>query len=455
MLSRIKQNAIANLFGKLVLLAQQVILVPVFLWKWDAEYYGAWLVISAIPLTLNLANLGLGSAAAARIVLELGKGKVRDANSLLVNSFLGILGMLGGVVIVLYFIPEKFYAFGNDFPILNASPIICLLMLSVLLNSLQGPFEGFYVYKHKASLGINLRTVSSGFQVLAIVIALLLGSQAFGVALGICVASFVGTGLYILVISKYLEKPFNYDFSWWCYRELLGNGAGFQLGSLWQAIYFQGSIWTANALLGPAGAATWATLRILSRVGNQLIVLVNHSVKPELRTVVARHDFKRAQNLYSMASVITLALSLLVAVGLAVAGWYVYELWVGQKFNVPYAVWPLLGISLVLNALWWTSSIVYESLNKPWPLNICGVFSSIISVGVMAFVAHASKSIIAFPLGTIVFDGLMTLLIFRGSMQLLDDTWTGFSARAFIQIQELSEKLKRFFNAFLSRLRVQ
>ena len=59
---RIWGTVAGNVFLRLVRVAEQLLLVPVFLAVWGAERYGEWIALNSLGLFVALANFGITPA---------------------------------------------------------------------------------------------------------------------------------------------------------------------------------------------------------------------------------------------------------------------------------------------------------------------------------------------------------------------------------------------------------
>jgi hypothetical protein len=67
MLRRIISGFGSNLFGQLVTILIQILSLPIFLYYWDMSTYGSWLVLSALPSFLSMADVGMVQAAGNKV----------------------------------------------------------------------------------------------------------------------------------------------------------------------------------------------------------------------------------------------------------------------------------------------------------------------------------------------------------------------------------------------------
>ena len=79
----------ANGFGQLVTMGTQLLLTPLFFRQWGAALYGEWLILSAIPAYLALADLGVSSAAGNEMAMRAGAGNHAGAQ----QTFRGARGV--------------------------------------------------------------------------------------------------------------------------------------------------------------------------------------------------------------------------------------------------------------------------------------------------------------------------------------------------------------------------
>ena len=80
MLRRIISGFGSNLFGQLVTILIQILSLPIFLYYWDMSTYGSWLVLSALPSFLSMADVGMVQAAGNKMTMAMGRGEVAEAN---------------------------------------------------------------------------------------------------------------------------------------------------------------------------------------------------------------------------------------------------------------------------------------------------------------------------------------------------------------------------------------
>jgi O-antigen/teichoic acid export membrane protein len=426
---RITANFGAALSGKVVIAIQQLLLVPIFLNKWGADYYGAWLVLTAIPSMLSLSNLGFGTASSTKIVLMLGRKDDETANSFLLASVITLCAIYTILGIVILLLPAGILSIIANTNIDNPRVILLGMLGSLALVEIARPLEGYWTSRNRAAQSILYRTYLSLGQFSSTIAIVFLGGLAKHVSVGMFVVTTIWLILYTISSAKHVCLHASFRIKGEHFIELLKKGLGFQSSAIWQVLYFQGSVILANFLFGQTGAANWGTLRTLSRFGNQLIEVVSQSVYPELQTAISKNNWNEVRILHSnsitVACIAAVTCGFILIVG---APWFYME-WTQNEFQVGRGIWSVMALGILLNSLWWTSGSVQKAANRPWYMNSLGIFSAIFSLAAMWLLGQSHLGIFGIVCGSIVFEFVMAVYILKRSLLLIDDTLSDFIRR--------------------------
>src|SRR5437867_12754550 len=86
----------ANLYGQAVVVVIQLAGVPILLHYWQAQLYGEWLILFAIPSYLSMTDLGFSQSAANDMTARVARGDKSGALTVFQSlSALVILSALG------------------------------------------------------------------------------------------------------------------------------------------------------------------------------------------------------------------------------------------------------------------------------------------------------------------------------------------------------------------------
>jgi O-antigen/teichoic acid export membrane protein len=421
------KNSVASLIQKLAKVLDQLLLVPFFISAWGVAYYGEWLTLTIIPSMLAFSDFGFGTAVANSFVLKYVSGAKEKAADIFKTGFVIIsITIVFGMLlsgIVLYVL--------NNFEVFEKSLIeksdamwaVSVLILSRFINFYNQLFGACFTAARKASLAINLMTVLSFFNICGGLIILLLGYGVVEYAISqlvvICVFNVFYAFKSISVLG--LVKEFKGQFKREYVRQITQTGLGYLMSPIWQSIYFQGTTFVVRVVIGPEAVALFNTVRTLSRTVNQFFSLVSSSVFPEFQYEFGQGNLEKAHKLFRMAISTAFFVAVIGALFLSLFGLWFYEIWTNNELQVPIVMWNIFVVGVLFNSLWWSSSMVFSALNKPYFLSVAGVFSAVISVVVSYFLGK-TFGLNGIALGSLLLDVLMVFLILPRACKLIGIT---------------------------------
>lgn len=429
-MSRLRQTFLAILFGRGLMAMRQLVLVPILIKAWGIDYYGNWLIISAIPSFLSMSNLGLGTSASARIATRKGEEFTAQSQVTVATAWSLILAIFGLVVLALSawnaLHPGSFAALEHGYQIL------LLLLAAYFIRLLAQPIHGWWVSQGKSGRSIHLNNLQSFGELVILAAVPLAGGDARLLALACMVWSAAWLVAYLAISASaacpllFKARPQASEA-----KALLATGIGHQLSPLWQAILFQGSIMLAGALFGASGAALWGALRVVTRAGNQVLELISQSVGPEFQINCANGKLEANKALHARAVVLSVLVSAMIAAGLAIFGERVFQLWTQHAFTVSAEIWWIMPLSLIPFSLWWVSGEYQRSVNRPWGINLWGVASASLSLATAWALRHTG--IVCLAWGALLFEVLMSMHVVPRTLKMLGDS-TGSLWRESVRI---------------------
>src|SRR5579859_7832070 len=132
----------AVFLGRVLMAARQLVVVPLMIRAWGTSYYGAWLILSAVPTFMALSNLGVGTSALTQATLEVASGRVRYATTTIrlgatVVAVVGILAVLLVLFFLRLFVREDSALSRVEHP--NA--VVVVLMLATFVQMFAQPYD--------------------------------------------------------------------------------------------------------------------------------------------------------------------------------------------------------------------------------------------------------------------------------------------------------------------------
>ncbi|MDE1191339.1 MAG: polysaccharide biosynthesis C-terminal domain-containing protein [Arachidicoccus sp.] len=421
----ILKNGAASVFQQVVKVAEQLLLVPFFISAWGAAYYGEWLTLTIIPSIIAFSDLGFGSAAANTFVLNYAAGDYQKAANTNKMGIFIITRMIAFAVVIsalVMLILSYFHVF--DKSLINrhdAIAAVVILLCSRLLNFYSELFQSYYRAARRASLGITMLSFNDTFSFLAGITVLLLGKGIVVYACAQLIVLLVFNIIYSRIGKRLLADFFKNhkgakDTA--IKKEITRKGFGYMMSPIWQAIYFQGTTFVVRIVLGAEAVAVYNTVRTLTRSVNQLFTIINNSIYPELQFEIGLGNMQKVQKIYRIFLMVTLLIALVGVLLLVTVGFWFYGIWTHHKLNISHSLWNIFMIGILFNALWWTSAVIFRSMNQPHKFAKLGLICAFISV-IVSYIAAKFLGLLGAALGACAFDIMMAFMIMPIAKKLL------------------------------------
>lgn len=405
--------------------------VPLLLAFLGVEDYGRWLVLSSLPAWLTLANLGFGSVASNEMTMAVAAGEMGKARSFYSTAFALIIGVgIAGLVLCALLVPfipwEHFLHVSSDRQREFSFAVIWLVM-SVFVSFSAELFGGRFRAAKQAHKGMFIASFKPWISLLLLFVVLNFSKRFDYIAF----ASFCSIVLYLLVLGWLSGKALpqlrfslqEVERKW--LRGLFRKGIAFQAFPLGNALLFQGNLLVVQAILGPAAVALFGTARTLVRSVNQVLGLISHSIWPELSYMFGASDMVRVARLHRIGVGLSIVVACVGVLGLAVAGPFLYELWVGKSIELPRYLLMFFLLPIPFNALWITSSVVHSACNQHEGLAKRYLFATVLSL-LFCLILSYFQGIEGAAVSTLVADVVLIPYVFTRSLMLTADRWKTF-----------------------------
>lgn len=295
---RIAAGMSANAFGQGVTILIQLGSLPLFLSQWDTERYGAWLLLSAFPAYLTMADVGMVTAAGNRMTMAMGAGDTAEATRVFHSAivFVGVV-CFGLAALAL--------------PLLAVAPLpglttvdrhvaVAALAAAVLASMWGGLAEALFRATGRYATGTLFGNLARLAEWAGSMVGLLWIGSFAAVALGGMLARFVALAITVEVSRRGAE-----GLVWGSQqarrdeiRAMLKPAAWFMVFPLANAMSFQGVTIVVGSVLGPAAVAVFNTYRTLARVTVQLTSIFSYALAPELSVLMGAGAKDRLRRVY-------------------------------------------------------------------------------------------------------------------------------------------------------------
>jgi O-antigen/teichoic acid export membrane protein len=407
--------------------------VPLLLHSWGAAKYGDWLMLSAVPSYLTLANLGFGDASGSDMTMRVARGDREGALETFQSSWALLLlistALLFCAAAVVWWIPWQRWMHLASLTNGQAAGVILAFGAYIIVGQQCGIIESGFRCDGNFALGTvcgnMLRLIET---VLATIAGILMGSLLSAAITYLVVRSLgsLSYGLLLTRKSPWLRLGLGHARRERI-RQLAAPALGFMALPLGNAISIQGFTLLIGFLLGPIAVTVFSTLRTLARVNFQLTTVLARALWPEFSAAFGAGNVALARILHRRAYQAGVVLSVLAGAFLWFAGPWIFRTWIRHKVEFDATCFHVLLLVTFANSLWFTSSIVPMATNVHHRLMIAFAAVSLMSlVGGRALIPSMGITGAAWAL--LLIDAVMVSLVLRTTLAQLHESFPEFAA---------------------------
>lgn len=364
MLMRVMAGTGANAFGQATTIAIQLISLPAFLSVWDLTTYGQWIVLSAVPTYVAMADVGMVTAAGNRMTMLIGQGDRPAASQAFQSVAAFVLAVCSVIValsgLVLSLLPD------GAFPTSDSRLSLALLVLATTVALIGGLPEAAYRATGRYALGSTIATIGRLAEWLGSLVGLWLSGTFVAVAAGALLGRTVLTVAMVLhAYSATKELEWGFARARWAeVRSCARPALSFMLFPAANALSFQGMTLVAAAAVGPAGTVLFNTYRTIARVTVQATGIFSHALWPEFSRMFGAGSGVALRAVYRRSVTLTAGLSGIASVLVFAVSSYVLEIWSKGKVDF-HAPLMLLAMAYATAAgLWHVSRVLLLATNE-------------------------------------------------------------------------------------------
>ena len=381
----------ANAFGQAISILIQLASLPLFLHRWDVSTYGTWLMLSALPAYLSMADVGMVATAGNRMTMAMGQGHLEQANAVFQSALVFML--LTCSSFALLSLPTVLLAPIPGLDTGDERLALAALVCSVLLALFGGLAEAIFKATGRYALGTTLGTFVRLLEWAGWIVGLWVWGSFTAVAVGGLCARLLGV-LATALISRQGSSGLRWGLrqaQWSEVRRMLKPAFSFMLFPLANAISFQGITLLVGQQFGPAVVAIFNTYRTIARVAVQVTATFGHALWAEFSRLFGQDGGPATKPLYRRSFALGLALSVGLSLVLCLLGPDLLRLWTHGAIEYQAGLmWILLGYAAVCGS-WHVPRVLLMATNRHVGLAQWSLLA--------ALLAFAFSSALSKPLG--------------------------------------------------------
>lgn len=427
---RLFKGAGAQAFSQAVRIFIRLAEVPLFLSFWGTHLYGEWLMVTAIPTYLAMADVGFAGTAGREMAMRVGANDRSGALSVFQSTWLFLIlaslavALLAGAVLAT--VPLGYWLHLEAISREDLSVVVLLLTAHVLVGFQSGLLYGGYCSEGRYGIGMFLTAAIYLLEFGGMVLAVVLGGGPIEAAWGFLAGRVVGFVLLRIVligIAPWLH------FGWRRARRkqvlrLIQPAVASMAFPLGNALNIQGMRLVVGIALGPVAVTVFATLRTLSRVGFQLVQSVSHIIEPELGLAFGKGNNSLFRQIIRRSCQVAWWGALVACVVLSLAGETLLEAWSRGEVAMDWPLYASLLLATVVNALWFTALMAAYATNRHG--RIASVYAFVYGVGalVLAYIGTQAAGLTGVGVAVVLAEAGMAAYVIPAALRLSDEKWT-------------------------------
>lgn len=357
-------------YGKSVTAFIQLAMVPALATAWGLALYGQWLLLATVPIFLAAGDLGFGSAAGNRLIGEVARDNT-DAARVTFQSAQAVVLACSATFLALLFaicmlLPGHLLAVTGGMDAHAARAVLMVLcaygivaMQSALFMAVMRA-HGAFAFSTSFEATVQL---AEGLAVIAVALSGGTPLEAAFAYLGARSLGVVGHVVLALRRAKWLTLGFR-DAKRARMFELLRPALAAMMMPLAQAGYLQGTALAVGAAAGAAVVPIFTSLRTLSRVGLQFLMVITLPILPEFTAEHSRGNLPWLTKVTGAMATFNALIGTAAALSLLFAGDSLLKWWTKGSISAPQAMIALTAAALVAGAVWNPLSYFLLAVNR-------------------------------------------------------------------------------------------
>jgi O-antigen/teichoic acid export membrane protein len=355
----------ANSFGMAITIVIQLVSLPLFLHYWDASTYGVWLMLSAIPAYLAMADVGMVSAAGNKMTMSMGDGNVIEANKTFQSAQLFMIIVCCSLALIV--IPLILWM---PFPGLNTMDRrVALLALSVgvLLSLFSGLTETLYRSTGRYAAGAVVGNLVRLGEWLGSLLGLILIGSFTAIALFSLAARLLGTILFIVYAARG-SHGIKFGIGLAQKTEVISlvkPAISFMTFPLANALSFQGVTLLVGIMFGPILVAIFNTYRTIARISVQITAMFSFAVWPEFSRLFGQGGMAAVESLFRRSAIFGVIQAISLSVLVFFISPWILDFWTHGRIKFDSDLMLLMLIYAAVGGIWHVPRGLLMAINQP------------------------------------------------------------------------------------------
>ena len=367
-----------HFYSQGITIVTQLASLPIFLARWSASQYGDWLVLSAIPGYLAVADFGIVTAGGNMMTMYKARADMVEVNRVF-HSSIAIILVVVPLLAVCLVGPILLYGFGLN---MDHRVALSALLCASLINIACGLFDSAYRPFGRYARVTFFFTTGRAVDWVGTIAGLYAGGSLASAAIGLLIARVAcAVAMFLFALHDVPELEWKLGaVDGKLVKHLIRSGIGFLSFPVSNILTLQGMVILVGAQLGGGAVAVFNTSRTLARLLSQLAILTAKSTSPEISRLYGAGKSHEGDLLIKQMMMAIVPLTVIGAVGLEILGPWIVLHWSRGKVDFDRTVFTWLVVGAIFAAFWQIRSTQLTATNRHRSL---ATMFLIISVGAL------------------------------------------------------------------------
>ena len=352
---RILKNLGAMFTGRAISILQQVVLPPVFVYRYSTALYGEWGVLSGAIGALSVLNFGVQTYMNQDLAVRFNRGEtegyhIRQSTAL--RLLLGIIGSGLLLCLVIFVLPLE-QLLRLDISRSAAQWTTYLLAVQVLVNILFGYLSGIFMGVARAHRGSHWNNALALITSLGLLVGAWLRAPFPVLAAVQVLALFLCIAGVLVDLRRSAPEIFP-SLRYWdgsAVRQMLKPSGYFGLITMCTFLTYQAPLIVLQRIVGPVAVAAFLVMRTVFSMCRQLLSIFTQSMGAEITNLFGRRDWPSLSKLYEYSERLIFFMIPLVNIGVLMLSPVLITVWMHKRAEL-FSIYPYVlsaAISMVLS----------------------------------------------------------------------------------------------------------
>jgi O-antigen/teichoic acid export membrane protein len=348
----------------------QIGTVSILAGTWGLDLYGEWLILAAVPAYLAVSDIGLFAAGSNAMIMRVAAGE-REGALQVFQSISAAVAVLFGIVAMALLVLVTLAPLSEwlNLDIISESTaawILVILGLNTLVAAYGNVLYGGFASEGRYGEGTFVQAGITFLEFCALAAVVLLGGGPRLVATAMFATRLPSTAVMYVMMRRHAPwlrfgRPVGMRR---VLRPLITPALASGAFPAAFALNVQGMVVLIGVALGPASAAIFSTLRMMSRIIVQVLTRVFSVISPELSMAFATGDVDRLRSIHRRGCQAALWLAAPILLVLALFGDSLIRIWTSGAVDAQGLLLYLFLAVAAINSVWATSLAVMFAKNR-------------------------------------------------------------------------------------------